>query len=630
MTRPITFQEFKARSEKKHGTGAYAYPVQPINGVGSKATIQCVKHGEFSQIVGDHLAGHGCPQCATEQVSIRAKGRASKHLQQVASVFPDYDYSRFVETFTNVTAPVTVICPTHGEFQKPPHKLKRGSGCQACGKDASVAARKITETEFLERAIKVHGARYDYSLVDYVNYETPVTIICREHGAFRQQPSAHATREAGCPRCALVANSALTKLSSEEFYRRASELYNGQFTYTGKFAGVTNLITAVCSRHGEFTQLGYVHLRGGGCVVCSAEQRVANTCVMFEEFESRASDIHAGAYTYDRSSYVGLQEPTSILCKKHGVFSQVAATHLRGSRCPKCAGTVSKGQVELTAYIKELGFNVVTDYVYGESKRELDVFIPSLNIAVEFDGIYFHSSKFRDSGYHLRKRKEVEACGITLIQLFSDEWEYSNTAVKNLLMARLGKSEQGVYARMCEVVQVADSDARAFYSEYHVQPWNRSGTNLGLTYQGQLVAVMTFTANKSCRGVRAQPGVYELARFATSGKIAGAASKLFKHLTTKLNAVEVVSYCDIRKFTGSVYSALGFTKTCTTPPSYTYCKSGVYKRMHKSLFRRTKLPGLLGDVFDASASEKVNCERAGYYQVHDCGLDKWVWRRNLG
>lgn len=110
-----------------------------------------------------------------------------------------YDYSK-VEYVNNRT-PVTIVCPKHGEFIQKPHEHLTGYGCRKCGMELNVSHRGFTTEWFIKKAREVHGDKYDYSRVDYVDCETKVCIICPEHGEFWQAPVSHATAKQGCPKC---------------------------------------------------------------------------------------------------------------------------------------------------------------------------------------------------------------------------------------------------------------------------------------------------------------------------------------------------------------------------------------------------------------------------------------------
>lgn len=104
-----------------------------------------------------------------------------------------YDYSKTV--YVNQTTDVVITCPKHGDFLQRPNNHYMGAGCPSCSGN-----RRLTTEKFIERAKNVHGNKYDYSKVVYVNNKTKVSIICPEHGEFLQSPDKH-LQGRGCPGC---------------------------------------------------------------------------------------------------------------------------------------------------------------------------------------------------------------------------------------------------------------------------------------------------------------------------------------------------------------------------------------------------------------------------------------------
>jgi len=171
-----------------------------------------------------------------------------------------YDYSKV--DYINGHSKVTIICPEHGEFSQRPNPHLKG-GCIEC----SGLKHKTTE-EFVQKAIKVHGDKYDYSKSVYKNNHSKVTIICQKHGYFEQTPHGHLAKQ-GCPKCSVERIANALRLSQKEFIKRASNIHQGKYDYS-KTVYVRNIekITIICPHHGEFQQLAGSHLSGNGCWKC--------------------------------------------------------------------------------------------------------------------------------------------------------------------------------------------------------------------------------------------------------------------------------------------------------------------------------------------------------------------------
>ena len=202
--RHMSTEEFVAKANKIHHN-KYDYTrviLETIkNREQQKITIICPEHGEFKQTPNSHLNGCGCPKCgkltASKQHAQTLTMSLSEFVKRAREMHGDkYDYSKV--TFKTTSDKVCIICPKHGEFwQRASSHINKGNGCPKCHPN-----HKRTLDEFVERAREVHGDKYDYSKVEYVNNITPVCIICPKHGEFWQRPNSHISRKQGCPECA--------------------------------------------------------------------------------------------------------------------------------------------------------------------------------------------------------------------------------------------------------------------------------------------------------------------------------------------------------------------------------------------------------------------------------------------
>lgn len=192
---------------------------------------------------------------------------------------------------------------------------------------------RISSTpKFIDRAQKVHGDRYDYSLSNYYRAHSKVTIICREHGQFHQTPSKHYGGQ-GCPECR--PNSTV---NADEFMSRSILTHGDTYDYSlVEYSGVESRVKITCPEHGVFEQRAMNHMRGDGCNKCSyasGGRLRANRAGLL--FESRARDIHYCKYDYSKADYITSKGEVIITCPDHGDFKQRPDHHLGGSGCPSC------------------------------------------------------------------------------------------------------------------------------------------------------------------------------------------------------------------------------------------------------------------------------------------------------
>ena len=201
---------------------------------------------------------------------------------------------------------------------------------------------KITTEEFIKRAREVHGDKYDYSKVEYVNNHTKVCIICTEHGDFWQRADSHLSG-IGCPKC-----SKKYKYETEEFIKRAREVHGNKYDYTKtQYKGGRQKICINCPEHGEFWKLPYEHLNGKGCPKC-VNKKFTNTKSTTEEFIERAKKVHNNKYDYSKVDYENGRTKVCITCPEHGEFWQLPYVHLQGHGCPKCKTQMFSNKYRLT------------------------------------------------------------------------------------------------------------------------------------------------------------------------------------------------------------------------------------------------------------------------------------------
>jgi hypothetical protein len=290
--------------------------------------------------------------------------------------------------------------------------------------------------------------------------------------------------------------------------------------------------------------------------------------------------------------------------------------------CPDCyklLGGNSNAEKEVAEYISGLlGRDKV---VIGSKKvippRQLDAYIPSMNIAFEYDGLYWHSAEHGyDRKYHLAKTNACLEKDIRLIHIFEDEWIYRNRIVRNRIKSILGMTRYSIYARKCKVMEITNELKDKFLDKYHIQGSDMSPIRLGLFYGTRMVAAMTFSKNRHMSG---ECG-YELVRYASiaSFNIVGGAGKLLSYFEKNYRPPAITTYADRRWSMGNLYEKLGFTLSHDSPPNYWYFKSADRIRQSREKFQKHKLKDIL-PIFNPGISEAENMRNAGYYRIYDCG-----------
>lgn len=263
------------------------------------------------------------------------------------------------------------------------------------------------------------------------------------------------------------------------------------------------------------------------------------------------------------------------------------------------------------------------DIVYNDRTvldgKELDVYIPKLKLAFEFNGDYWHSDAIEriDEKYHLDKTIGCAKKGIRLIHIFEYQWRTRSDQIKRFLYSLLSTKQQIIYARQCIVKELDNDTFNKFVDHYHIQGSVNCSTRLGLYYNDKIVAVAGFTKN------RFKQDEIELTRYCvkTGCRIVGGLQKLITH--SPFN--EVYSYVDFAHFNGKGFKESGFELIGHSKPNYVWISNDrIYSRYQT---QKHNLANILHEEFDPNLSEVENMRNAGFNRLFDCGNLKFKWIR---
>lgn len=311
-------------------------------------------------------------------------------------------------------------------------------------------------------------------------------------------------------------------------------------------------------------------------------------------------------------------------CKKCDTIFGMRFNSLKLSAgCPTCnprnVKRVSKGENEIIEFLSQVGIqNIVKNSKYIIPPYELDIFIPDFNMAIEYNGLWYHcdggpnANKINNT-YHLTKTELCQKENIRLIHIFEDEWIFKKDIVKSRLTYFLGLSNNPrIYASKCTIKEITPQEKNIFLNTFHIQGADTSRIKLGAFYKGELISVMTFSLGSISKGSKLEDGIWELSRFCSTSKynIVGIAGKLLKHFQRNYGWKQIFTYADRRWSNGHLYYKLGFTYIHTTRPNYWYVKD--LERGHRYNFRKK-----VHEPKDIP--EWVLRRKEGYYRIWDCG-----------
>ena len=324
MSRKLTIEEFIEKAKKVHGD-KYDYSKVDYKNINTKVCIICSDHGEFKQAPNPHLRGRGCPRCGLKSSSELRRSSIDDFVKKSREIHGDkYDYSKVC--YKNTNTKVTIICPTHGEFEQKPSNHLQGQGCSKCSNKY-----KLTTKDFIKKSREIHDDKYDYSKVDYRNANAKVIIICPTHGKFEQTPHSHLLGN-GCPKC-----SGNVKLTTMEFIEKAKEVHGDKYDYSKvEYKNAREKVCIICPKHGDFEQISNLHLQGSGCPKCAVGIRAKSIRLTTGDFIKRVMEIHGSRFDYSKVDYKNINTKVTIICPIHGDFEQRPGDHLRGQGCYKC------------------------------------------------------------------------------------------------------------------------------------------------------------------------------------------------------------------------------------------------------------------------------------------------------
>lgn len=291
---------------------------------------------------------------------------------------------------------------------------------------------------------------------------------------------------------------------------------------------------------------------------------------------------------------------------------------------------ISHYEKEIREFLNGLGVNYETNRQILIGK-EIDVLIPDKKIGIEFNRLKFHTEWFgkKRHDYHLAKTKLCNERGYGLIHIFEDEYidhkEIVLNKVKHLL--HMDNDLPHIYARKCEIKEIYKHDAELFLNRNHIQGYTSASVYLGAFYNDELIAVMCFKNG----GIKHK--TWELVRFATdmSKVCCGIGGKMFKYFIRNYDPQLVISFADRRwtiSITDNLYTKLGFEIEKIGAPDYRYYNERVdrFKRIHKMSFAKQKLNKKYG--FPMTMTEAEMAKELGYDRIWDCGLIKYVWKKD--
>lgn len=357
----------------------------------------------------------------------------------------------------------------------------------------------------------------------------------------------------------------------------------------------------------------------------------------FSKAESRInymiSDIETKLPDYKVKEYDNLQFIlTHKICNKDFELGHCSVNSYKNNTrdssrlCPHCfhrkSSSIPEKQIRDLLDIWGISYTTNNRSILGN--RELDVYIESKQLAIEYCGLYWHSDLFKDKLYHLDKLDKCKTKGIRLITIFEDEWINHPEIVKSKLAHILGMSKERVFARKCKIINLDSKRRNEFLENYHIQGKDKASYSYGLTYENKLIAVASFSKLNIAKGKIHKNNVYELSRYATAINVVGGLGKLLKHFEREIKPSELITYADKRWSMGNLYSTLGFIPLADSKPNYWYMNKQLQYRLHRFNFRKSILKAKYPDIYSDDLTEMEITNKLGIRHIWDCGNMKFI------
>jgi len=259
-------------------------------------------------------------------------------VKRLKIIFKNEKYNFNLVKHKGTRKEIKIFClkENHGFFERKPEVLFKKRGCFKCLKD-------FDKQKFIKKVNKIHKKKYDYSLVNYINYNTSIIVICdiKGHGNFKVTPDNHRFRKSGCPICGKLKSSLKQRKSQKKFLSQINKIFKNKYSFEKVvYQGAKMPVIIICKKHGEHTITPDSLLKGSGCFVCGLIESGLNRRKSRISFIDAAEKKHGKKYDYSQTKYIKARINIKIICNKHGEFEQLPYVHLMGSGCNDCGNEI--------------------------------------------------------------------------------------------------------------------------------------------------------------------------------------------------------------------------------------------------------------------------------------------------
>lgn len=557
-----------------------------------------------------------------------------------------YDYSLFKE-YLNNKAKIPLICLTcNTTFNTTAndHLGKKQTGCAICSNKNKVKrTSRLTFTDFQTKANTLHNNLYNYvKTEDIYPYNLKVDIECPHHGTFSKTVYDHIREDkpAGCPKCSYE-NRQTSKEDLKALIDTCKTMYKNKYDYSlinlKTLNNINNKVSIICPVHGVFEQSFYCHFYiHNECNACSKSltlediKTVVNSSVKYNKTDEVFYDFKDDIQLVNRLTL------RNLYCKEHKLYFDKTYTAFKNNpKCPGCSCITSQYESDILSYVKELEPSIELIQSHRPSwmlGKELDIFIPKYNLAIEFNGsVFHHSSKsefvskfckdtYKNPNYHYDKWKLCKDNGITLLSIYDFYWfiDDKQSIYKSKIKHYMQKDKK-IFARKCFVKDISYEEAVTFYQDNHLEGsgFNYPSSNsVGLFFQDEMImcASLINYYNQSSKLKE-----LKLHRICTlqNFTVVGGISKLSKYLKNTYGEFKYY----ITLTTGG--STLNFYNIDTISLRYFWVNSKDPKEYyHRNYCQKNLLEKHFHQPLFEEDTENTYMERLGFLKIYDNGVAK--------
>ena len=575
----------------------------------------------FQQTPHNHLMGQGCPKCCF-------KNRKNNYsfIEKAIERFGDrYTFPNIDKEYNGSHSKITIKCNLCGNiFTKIACDFITSAygGC-ACEKQREklISYEELKKAYAKKEIIPFEGLKNKFT--------DKVELVCDKHGLYKKYIRDLFNNNDNCQICSKSYCGTLKRLNIEEYDRKLKEKHPSiKIVDRNEFINTSEKIRFKCDI------CGHVFKRTPGlfiynnlmysCPECGKKETIKKVTKTQSQFESDVEGLYGDLYTVI-GEYISSDKKIKIKCNDCGrCFNIEANSFLQGHGCPYHKINYSVNENKIYEYVKTLQPNVIQHDRTILNGNELDIYVPDKKIAIEYNGLYWHSELQKKNDYHLLKTEECEKQGVRLIHIFEDEWLHKAKICKSMLSNMFGISKNKIDAKKCTVKETDKKEATDFLNDNHINGWCPSQIKLGLYYENRLVSLMTFRKSKQFSNNNQTK--YDLLRFCNKidTDVINGESELFEYFIKNYSPASVISYADRRWSNDDLYQKLGFKHLRNSKPNYYYIIGTIRKNslnFRKSiLIKKYNCP--------VEMTEKEFCHSQKWYRIYDCGTKLYEWKDN--